>query len=130
MESKFIAVYCRTACADDMAIDLQKRFLESYVKAQGYTDVVYYMDNGYSGLSFDRPAFSRLDRDISEGKIKMVIVRSLSRVCRDAELTLKWVAEAQKLGVSIVTLDGSLESLESLELFRNLLKEEVHEANC
>jgi DNA invertase Pin-like site-specific DNA recombinase len=42
-----------------------------------------YIDDGYSGLNFDRPAFKRLIADIELGKINLVITKDLSRLGRD-----------------------------------------------
>ena len=103
---KTIAIYCRTAIADDAAIERQKKSLESHIR-QNYscTDIVCYSDNGCSGMDFDRPALNRLNRDIEDGKVDMVIVQSLSRIGRDSGRTLKWVEALPEKGVSLVAMD-------------------------
>ena len=42
-----------------------------------------YADNGYSGLNFNRPAFTKLLEDIDSGKVNLVITKDLSRLGRD-----------------------------------------------
>lgn len=43
----------------------------------------YYIDNGFSGKRFDRPAFQEMHQDIEEGKIDCVVVKDLSLLRRD-----------------------------------------------
>ena len=45
--------------------------------------LIYYIDDGYSGLNFERPAFKRLINDIEKGLINLVITKDLSRLGRD-----------------------------------------------
>ena len=42
-----------------------------------------YVDDGVSGITFDRPAFNRLINDIEDGKVNMVVTKDLSRLGRD-----------------------------------------------
>ncbi|MCI8328960.1 MAG: recombinase family protein, partial [Oscillibacter sp.] len=43
----------------------------------------YYIDNGFSGNRFDRPAFQQTIQDILAGKIECIVVKDLSRFGRD-----------------------------------------------
>ena len=49
--------------------------------------VDYYVDDGFSGLSYDRPDFLRLIDDIEAGLIDLVITKDLSRLGRDFIMT-------------------------------------------
>lgn len=62
-----------------------------YVKKNGYTLVDVYIDDGYTGTNFDRPAFKRMIKDIENGKIDMVITKDLSRLGRDYIATGEYV---------------------------------------
>ena len=42
-----------------------------------------YIDDGFTGLNFERPEFRRMRNDIYEGKVNMIIVKDLSRLGRD-----------------------------------------------
>ncbi|MFQ7855590.1 MAG: recombinase family protein [Flavonifractor plautii] len=46
-----------------------------------------YVDDGWSGTSFDRPEFRRMLRDIEAGRVNMVITKDLSRLGRDYIMT-------------------------------------------
>ena len=68
-EEKITALYERLSRDDDLTGDSnsilnQKRYLESYAAQRGYTNIVHYTDDGWSGGNFDRPAWKRLVADI------------------------------------------------------------------
>ena len=65
------------------SIQTQKMMLEKYCRDNNFTIKEVYIDDGYSGLNFDRPAFKRLIADIESGKINLVITKDLSRLGRD-----------------------------------------------
>lgn len=82
------AIYCRLS-KDDMlqgdseSIKTQKAMLTQYAKEHGFFVVEVYVDDGWSGLNFDRPDFNRMLDDIEAGKIDVVITKDLSRLGRD-----------------------------------------------
>lgn len=82
------ALYCRLS-KDDMlqgdseSIKTQKAMLTQYAKEHGFMVVGTYVDDGFSGLNFDRPDFNRMLDDIEAGKIDVVITKDLSRLGRD-----------------------------------------------
>ena len=62
----------------------QRKLLEQYLAARPELHLVeFYQDDGYTGTSFDRPAFRRMEADIEEGRINCVVVKDLSRFGRD-----------------------------------------------
>lgn len=50
---------------------------------RGYSNYLYYIDDGYSGTNFNRPDFQRMIADVEAGKIKRIIVKDMSRLGRD-----------------------------------------------
>lgn len=78
------------------SINNQKTFLTEYVKSLGknYILVDTYIDDGFTGTNFNRPAFQKMLKDIELGKINMVITKDLSRLGRDyigtGEFVEKW----------------------------------------
>ena len=82
------ALYCRLSRDDDQVGDSnsivhQKEILESYAKSHAFLNPVFYVDDGYSGTNFNRPAFQRMLGDIESGKVKTVIVKDMSRFGRN-----------------------------------------------
>ena len=67
------AVYCRLSKDDEQAgesvsIETQKMMLTDFCHERGFSIYEIYVDDGYSGLNFNRPAFTRLLEDIDSGK--------------------------------------------------------------
>ena len=90
-----IAFYLRLSVADgdlgkndkdeSNSIENQRILLQTYLKAKELSenDIAEYIDDGYSGLNFDRPAFQRMIEDAKQGKIDTILVKDLSRLGRD-----------------------------------------------
>lgn len=86
--NKIIALYCRLSRNDDyhgdsLSIKNQKEMLIHYVQTNKLGNYEFYVDDGYSGTSFERPDFERLLNDIEKGKVSTVISKDLSRLGRD-----------------------------------------------
>ncbi len=88
MTDKITALYCRLS-QDDMlqgesnSITNQKNILQSYSNANGFKNTKFYVDDGFSGTTFDRPDFKRMIEDMENGKIGIIITKDLSRLGRD-----------------------------------------------
>ena len=65
------------------SIGNQRNILQRYVEENGLTLVGEYVDDGVSGVTFDRPGFNRLLEDIESKKVNMVITKDLSRLGRN-----------------------------------------------
>lgn len=84
-----VALYIRLSREDEdknnqsESIINQKSLLLQYVKENNLEVYNTYIDDGYSGTTFDRPAFNRLIKDIEDKKINMVITKDMSRLGRD-----------------------------------------------
>ncbi|MCL2773611.1 MAG: recombinase family protein [Oscillospiraceae bacterium] len=84
-----VGIYCRLSRDDNngssesMSISNQREMLKSYVKDKGWSINDIYIDDGYSGVTFDRPEFKRMIADIEAGKINLVITKDLSRLGRN-----------------------------------------------
>ena len=71
-----------------MSISNQRAFLLGYVRERGWTAAAEYADDGWSGTTFQRPAFQRLLADIEARRIDTVVTKDLSRLGRDQIGTL------------------------------------------
>ena len=69
------------------SIENQKELLMKYIKDNNYILYDVYIDDGYTGTNYNRPAFQRMIIDIENKKINMVVVKDLSRLGRDYILT-------------------------------------------
>ena len=64
MTEMMVYSYSKLVC---ISIKTQKIMLEEYVKEKGFNIYDYYIDDGYSGLNFNCPAFKRMIKDIEAG---------------------------------------------------------------
>lgn len=84
------AIYLRLSKEDiekNNSIDMQREITTKYAKDHNYKIVNEYIDNGYSGILNSRPELDKMIRDITLGKINMLIVKDMSRLTRDKNLT-------------------------------------------
>lgn len=82
------ALYARLSKDDDLVGDSnsivhQKEILAKYAKEHGFTNIEFYVDDGFSGTNFNRPDFQRMMADAEKGNISTVIVKDMSRFGRD-----------------------------------------------
>lgn len=84
-----VAGYIRLSKEDKIkdesnSVTNQKAIINSYIKKNEDLELVdFYIDDGYSGTTFDRPGFKRMIRDITENKVNTIIVKDLSRFGRN-----------------------------------------------
>ncbi len=82
------ALYARlsqedTLEGDSNSIVNQKVVLSKYAADNGFTNPVFFIDDGVSGVTFDRPNFNRMIAEIEAGNVATVIVKDMSRLGRD-----------------------------------------------
>lgn len=115
-KNRITALYERLSRDDELAGDSnsivnQKKMLEDYAKCNGYTDLVHFTDDGYSGGNFDRPGWKKMLRQIEDGSIGAVIVKDMSRVGRDY-LQVGFYTEVffREKGVHFVAISNGVDS--------------------
>lgn len=82
------ALYYRLSRDDDEAgesnsISSQRLILRKYANDHGFAIVDEYIDDGWSGTNFDRPAFQKMLKDIESKKVNCVLTKDLSRLGRN-----------------------------------------------
>lgn len=68
---------------ESSSIANQRQIIQNYCHSHGLTLVREFVDDGYSGGNFDRPAFQDMLRQLAAGQANMVITKDLSRLGRD-----------------------------------------------
>ena len=87
-----VALYIRLSKEDEsegpsQSVTNQQSLLEEFVQKHCLRVYDTYIDDGWSGTSFDRPAFQRMVADIEARRVNMVITKDLSRLGRDYIMT-------------------------------------------
>ena len=82
------ALYCRLSRDDNMdnesnSISNQKKRLQKAAKDKGYTDTIFFVDDGITGTTMKRPGFQKMIAAIEAGYISAVFVKDLSRLGRN-----------------------------------------------
>ncbi|WP_367891666.1 recombinase family protein [Megamonas funiformis] len=57
----------------------QKAVLSKYAVDNGFTNLVFFIDDGVSGVTFNRPNFNRIIAEIETGNVEKVIIKDMSR---------------------------------------------------
>jgi len=85
---KIDALYCRLSRDDALqgesnSIQNQKALLARYATEHGFTNQRFFVDDGVSGTTFNRPGFQEMIAEVEAGRVATVIVKDMSRFGRD-----------------------------------------------
>ena len=74
------ALYCRLSQEDELAgksnsIHNQKQILKEYVEGNGFQNLRSFVDDGYSGVTFDRSAYLEMMAEVEAGRVSTIIVK-------------------------------------------------------
>ncbi|MBQ6873864.1 MAG: recombinase family protein [Clostridia bacterium] len=126
------AIYCRLSRDDGTetesnSIGNQKKMLTQKAKELGLTNTKYYVDDGYTGTNFNRPAFQELLDDIDMGYISVVMVKDLSRLGRDyvtvGHYTDNYFPEHNVRFIAVNDMVDSDEGENEIAPFKNVMNE-------
>ena len=134
-KGKITALYERLSHDDERAgesvsIENQKRILEDYAQKNGFTNIRHFTDEGISGTNTKkRDGFNRMIEDAVNGKIDLILTKSVSRFARNTVDSLVTIRQLKEKGVevyfekeNIYTFDGKGELL--LTIMSSLAQEE------
>ena len=68
---------------DSNSIDTQKKLLTKIAKEKGYTNIMTFVDDGYTGVIMNRPGFNAMMEELKKGHVGAVFVKDLSRLGRN-----------------------------------------------
>ena len=132
-QDKITALYCRLSkddinIGDSDSIVHQRAILEKYAEDNCFPNVREFIDDGYSGVSFERPGFQEMYKLIEAGKVGIVITKDLSRLGRNyIEVGNFTEFVFPRYGVRYIAINDNYDSLfsENNELapFKNLFNE-------
>ncbi len=127
------ALYCRLSLEDgkdneSMSISNQKLLLKDYAEKNGMFNCEFYVDDGFTGRNFNRPAFQRMISDIEAGRISCVITKDLSRLGRNyIESGSYMEVFFPKHNVRYIAITDNYDSLNKQEMdiapFKNILND-------
>jgi len=132
MTDKITALYCRLS-QDDMlqgesnSITNQKAILKKYAEDNGFSNTVYYVDDGVSGTTFERDGFKAMMADVEAGKVSTVITKDLSRLGRDYLKTGEYIEIIfPDYDVRYIAINDGVDTLKSeneLMAFKNIFND-------
>ena len=85
---KITAIYCRLSRDDEQAgesnsIVNQKAILKKYAKEQGFRNIQFFVDDGFSGANFNRPEWQRMISMVEADQICVLLAKDMSRIGRN-----------------------------------------------
>ena len=132
MTDKITALYCRLS-QDDMlqgesnSITNQKAILKKYAEDNGFSNPVFYVDDGVSGTTFERDGFKAMMADVEAGKVGTVITKDLSRLGRDYLKTGEYIEIVfPDYDVRYIAINDGVDTLKSeneLMAFKNIFND-------
>ena len=125
-------LYLRLSRDDDNhgeseSIQNQRALLREYAARQGFAVIEEYVDDGWSGTSFDRPRFQDMLRDMEQHRFDIVLVKDLSRLGRDYIQTGRYLELVfPEHGVRLIAVNDGIDTARAdtdLAPFRNVVNE-------
>ena len=119
-EEKITTLYCRLSQDDNLegesnSISNQKEILMTYAKKNGYLHPQFFVDDGISGTTFNRPGFQEMESLIEAGKVSTVIVKDLSRFGREHLLCGHYTEIVYPtLGVNFIAIQENVDTTKGI----------------
>ena len=120
---KITALYCRLSRDDELSgesnsIKNQKSILSKYAKDNNFQNIKFFVDDGYSGTTFTRPAFMEMMELAESGKIGTIIVKDHSRLGRNRLIVGQLLEEDfVRLNIRYIAIMDNIDSSKGLNDF-------------
>ena len=120
---KITALYCRLSRDDELSgesnsITNQKSILNKYAKENNFQNIKFFVDDGYSGTTFTRPAFMEIMELAEQGKIGTIIVKDHSRLGRNRLVVGQLLEEDfVRLNIRYIAIMDNIDSSKGLNDF-------------
>jgi DNA invertase Pin-like site-specific DNA recombinase len=117
-ETLRVAAYCRVSTNNEdqlLSFDNQVQYYTEYIANKpNYTMAGIYADEGISGVSTNRrEQFKKMIKDCEDGKIDMVITKSISRFARNTQDCLQYSRKLKNLGIGIYFEKENINTLDA-----------------
>ena len=120
---KITALYCRLSRDDELSgesnsIKNQKLILSKYAEDNKFQNIKFFVDDGYSGTTFTRPAFMEMMELAEQGKIGTIIVKDHSRLGRNRLIVGQLLEEDfVRLNIRYIAIMDNIDSSKGLNDF-------------
>ena len=112
---------------DSVSIETQRTILQQYAKEQELHVVGEYIDDGWSGTTFERPNFKRMMADVDAGRVNCIVTKDLSRFGRDHIMVGYYLEyefpEKQVRYIAVSENEDTKKGLSDFVPFKNLFNE-------
>ncbi|MDL2293383.1 recombinase family protein [Ruminococcaceae bacterium OttesenSCG-928-D13] len=112
---------------ESVSVENQRLLLTKYAEEEGWEIRDIYIDDGWTGTNFERPAFQRMMQDVRDGRINVIVVKDLSRLGRNYIEVGKLTEETlPALGCRFIALNDSVDTMmgdNDMAVYRNLFNE-------
>lgn len=134
-----VACYCRVSTEEQAregySISAQRDRLVAFCRAQEWSAVDIYIDEGESGAKIDRPELNRLQQDAKDGKFNLVLVWKVDRLSRKVAHLAQLVEELDRQGIAFRSVTEPFDTshaagrafMQMLGVFAELERENIRE---
>ncbi|MDR2711667.1 MAG: recombinase family protein [Clostridiales bacterium] len=131
MKAKITALYCRLSRDDALqgesnSISNQRELLSRHANEAGLRNTRFFIDDGYSGVNFDRPGWQELMAEVDEGNISAVRIKDMSRMGRDYLRVGLYMEQFTDQGIRFIAISDGVDTAQGVDdftPFRNIMAE-------
>ena len=97
---------------ESSSITNQRAIISDWARNNGFIITDWYVDDGYSGYSMDRPEFNRLKKDLNDNKINIVVAKNLSRIGRHNSKVNLFLEQINEDGKRVIAIGDDYDTLD------------------